>query len=165
MPGRRSGVKRGDTRHYAGRACCCLQGRHVFGQIGVAGDVGELGLDIGGVDDDRVAPALLGLEADVLEQLLQHGREPAGADILDLAVHLGGDPGDRADAVLGELDLDAFGGDQRAILLGQAGPGVGEDADEILLGQRLQLDPDRQPALQLGEQVASAWRRGTRPRR
>ena len=43
---------------------------------------------------------------------------------------------------------------KRAILLGQAGPGVREDADEIRLGQRLQLDPDRQAALQLGQQVA-----------
>ena len=68
----------------------------------------------------RLALALLGLEADVLEQFLEHGLQPPGADILDLAVHLGGDPGERADAVLGEDDLDAFGGEQGAILLGQA---------------------------------------------
>ena len=64
-----------------------------------------------------------------------------------------------------KVDLHALGGEQGAILLGQARLGVGEDADEILLGQRLQLDPDRQPALELGQQVATAWRRGTRPRR
>ena len=31
--------------------------------------------------------------------------------------------------------------------------GLGQDADEIGLGQSLELDPDRQPALQLGQQV------------
>ena len=99
------------------------------------------------------AAALLGLEADVLEQFLEHRLQPARADILDLGVHLGGDAGERPDAVFGEDDLDPLGGEQGAILLGEAGAGVGEDADEILLGERLQLDPDRQAALELGEQV------------
>ena len=43
--------------------------------------------------------------------------------------------------------------EQSAVLLGQARPGRREDADEILLGQRLQLDPDRQPPLKLGQQI------------
>ena len=38
-------------------------------------------------------------------------------------------------------------------MLGQAGPGRRQDADEILLGQRRKLDPDRQAALKLGQQV------------
>jgi hypothetical protein len=67
-----------------------------------------------------LAAPVLGFEADVLEQLLHHRLQAAGADILDLAVHLGGDAGDGADAVVGEADVDAFGGDQRAILLGEA---------------------------------------------
>jgi hypothetical protein len=36
-------------------------------------------------------------------------------------------------------------------LLGEARLRVREDPDEILLGQRLELDPDRQAALQLGK--------------
>ena len=52
-----------------------------------------------------------------------------------------------------KLDGDTLGRQQRLILLGQAGPGRRQDADEILLGQRLQFDADRQPALQLGQQV------------
>ena len=46
-----------------------------------------------------------------------------------------------------------FGAEQRLILLGQAGAGRRQDADEILLRQRLQLDADRQAALKLGQQV------------
>ena len=54
------------------------------------------------VDDQRLAAAILGLEADVLEQLLHHRLEPAGADILDRLVHLCRDSGERLDAVVGE---------------------------------------------------------------
>ena len=113
----------------------------------------ELLLDEGGVDDERLAAAVLGVEADVLEQLLHHRLEPPGADILDRFVDLGGDAGERLDAVVGEVDGHALGAEQRLILLGQAGAGRRQDADEILLRQRLQLDADRQPALELGQQV------------
>ena len=113
----------------------------------------ELLLDEGGIDDQRLAAAVLGLEADVLEQLLHHRLQPPRADILDRFVHLGGDAGERLDAVVGEVDRHALGAEQRLILLGQAGAGRRQDADEILLGQRLQLDADRQAALKLGQQV------------
>ena len=115
--------------------------------------LGQLPLDEGRIDDERLAAAVLGLEADVLEQLLHHRLQPPGADILDRLVHLGGDAGERLDAVVGEVDRHALGAEQRLILLGQAGAGRRQDADEILLRQRLQLDPDRQPALELGQQV------------
>src|SRR5205085_7436923 len=42
---------------------------HVFAEVGVPGDLGQLRLDIGRIDVDRLALALLGLEADVLKQL------------------------------------------------------------------------------------------------
>src|SRR3546814_11567637 len=67
---------------------------------------------ISGVDRERAAGAVLGFEADFLEQLFEHRLEPAGADILDLRIHLGRDPRDRLDAVLGEINGDAFGADQ-----------------------------------------------------
>ena len=50
----------------------------------------------------RLAAAVLGLEADVLEQFLHHRLQPPRADILDRFVHLGGDAGERLDAVVGE---------------------------------------------------------------
>src|SRR3546814_1216429 len=40
---------------------------------------------------------VLGFEADFLEQLFKHRLEPAGAEILDLRIHLGRDPRDRLD--------------------------------------------------------------------
>src|SRR3546814_5846244 len=69
---------------------------------------------ISGVDRERAAGAVLDFEADFLEQLFEHRLEPAGADILDLRIHLGRDPRDRLDAVLGEINGNAFGADQRS---------------------------------------------------
>ena len=42
---------------------------------------------------------------------------------------------------------------QRDVLLDQAGLGLDQDAGEVVAVERMQLDPDRQPALQLGQQV------------
>ena len=52
--------------------------------------------------------------------------------------------------VLGEVERHVLGPEQRHVLADQAGLGLGEDAPEVLLGERLELDPDRQAALQLG---------------
>src|SRR3546814_20011787 len=57
-------------------------------------------------------------------------------------------------SVGGEVHRDALGGDQRRILLGEARVGLLEDADEVLLGERLQLDTDGKAALEFGEKIA-----------
>ena len=51
------------------------------------------------------------------------------------------DPGECRDAILGEAHGHALGGHQLGILAGQRIIRFGQDADEIGLGQRLQLDP------------------------
>src|SRR5437879_13273426 len=82
-----------------------------------------------------------------------HGVEPARADVLHLLVRLRRDAGDLLDAVGGELERGALGGAQRRVLLGERVLGLREDAHEVLLGERLQLDADREAALQLGDEV------------
>ena len=52
-----------------------------------------------------------------------------------------------------KLDGHLLGLHQRGVLPGQRVVGLGQDAHEIVLGQRAQLDPDRQAALQFGQQV------------
>ena len=64
-----------------------------------------------------------------------------------------GKVGDALDGVVGELELDAFGVEQRDVLLDQRVLRLLEDADEILRAERLQLHADRKAALQLGNQV------------
>ena len=79
--------------------------------------------------------------------------QPPGADVLDPVVDLGGQVGDFADGVVGEFEGHLFHRHQGDVLLDQAGLGLGEDAHEVVPRQRLQLDPDGQPSLQLGQHV------------
>ena len=49
--------------------------------------------------------------------------------------------------------VDALGREQRRVLLDQRVLRLGQDADEILAAERLELDPDREAALQLRNQI------------
>ena len=80
--------------------------------------------------------------------------QPAGADVLHRAVHLVGDVRQGRDAVGRELQSHPLRGQQFGVLLGQGVLRLGQDAQEVLALQVGQLDPDREAALQLGDQVA-----------
>ena len=100
------------------------------------GEVADVLLHVGGVDDDLLALLVGGVEGDVVEDALHHRREAPRADILDIGVHLHGDIGDGLDGVRRELKLDALGLHQRHILGDEAGLWLGEDAAEIVAGER-----------------------------
>ena len=69
-------------------------------------------------------------------------------------VHLRGELRHLFQRVVGEDQLDAFGLEQRRVLLGQRVLRLLQNADEILHGERLQLHADGKAALQLGNHVA-----------
>jgi len=60
-------------------------------------------------------------------------------------------PGPRArdlgDTVVAEEELHAFGVEQRRVLTGEGVLGLGEDAHEVVLGERLERDADRETTL------------------
>lgn len=56
--------------------------------------------------------------------------------------------GNTLDTVFGELEVHAFGRHQRFVLYGSRGVRLGQDTFEIFGRQRLQLNADRQTALQ-----------------
>ena len=57
------------------------------------------------------------------------------------------------DGVVGDVEFEAFGFEERDVLLDECVFGLGEDADEVLFFQRLKLDANRQAALEFGDQV------------
>ena len=69
--------------------------------------------------------------------------------LVDLERHFG----EALHAGLVEFQFHAFGGQQRGVLAAQRGIGFGQDAHEILDHQGLELDADRQAALQLRNQI------------
>ena len=80
--------------------------------------------------------------------------QPPGADVLHALVHLCRDARDFLHAVRGELERRAIRRAQRRVLLGEGILRLRHDAHEIGLGQRRELDANREAALQLRNQVA-----------
>ena len=68
-------------------------------------------------------------------------------------------------ASVGEFERDPLGGQQRLVLAEQRGAGLAEDPGEVVAGQVLHLDADREPALELGHQVRRLASGGRRRRR
>ena len=60
---------------------------------------------------------------------------------------------DLSDGRLGEGQRHILTLDQRNLLADQVGHGLGQNAEHIILCQALQVHPDGQAALELGEQV------------
>ena len=91
-------------------------------QVLAGGQRGQAAGD--GVGIDHVfAGGAAGVEGNVLQQFFHHRVQAAGADVLGALVHLEGDFGDAADAVVGEFQRHAFGRQQGFVLPRQAGIG------------------------------------------
>ena len=89
-----------------------------------------------------------GLEADLVEDALEDGVEAAGADVFGGFVDAEGELGHFGDGFGGEFELEALGFEQRGGLLDERGFGLGEDADEVVDGEGLELDADGEAALE-----------------
>ena len=64
-----------------------------------------------------------------------------------------GDIGKRIDRIVGEIELQVFRFHERLVLADKACLRLGQDAPEVLLRQRTELDADRQAALQFRQQI------------
>ena len=67
-----------------------------------------------------------------VEQAFEHGGEAAGADVFGAGVHVMRDLRDAAHGVGRDVELHAFSGKQRLVLLEQAGVGAAEDGFEVI---------------------------------
>jgi hypothetical protein len=105
------------------------------------------------VEVHGLARQVRGLEAGLLQHPLQHGLKPPRADVLDRRVGRHRRIGQGLDRIVGEGQGHVLGGQQGLVLTDQIGLRLGQDAFEVVARQGLQLDPDRQPALKLGQQV------------
>src|SRR5665213_4267110 len=122
-------------------------------QISVLGQFPHTGIDVGCVDRDGLAAAVAGGEADLFDDLLQHRLETSGADVFQRAVHGFGRVGEGVDGVFAEGEGDALGGEQCLVLAYQVRLRLGEDAPQIVAGERLEFDPYRQAALEFGKKI------------
>ena len=124
-------------------------------QVVVGGDGRECRADVFGINGD-FASLFRGVKADLFEQFFQDGVQTAGANVLRVLIHSPGDSGDLLPALAGEIDLDAVGGEQIAVLARERGLGFGEDAEEILLREFVEFHANGKAALEFGHEIAGA---------
>src|SRR5579871_513514 len=125
----------------------------VAAQILILHDVGKLLVDVGGVDLNVFLFKVRSFEGKLIQNLFEDRVETAGANIFSLLVDAGGEFRDGFDGVVGDVELEAFGFEQRDVLLDERVFRLGEDADEVFFLQGLELDANRQTALKFGNQV------------
>src|SRR6266404_5945560 len=103
----------------------------VAAQVLVLDNVGELLVHVGGVDLNIFLLEVGGFEGELVENFFEDGMQAAGANVFGLLIDNGRELGDGVDGVVGDVQLYAFGFEQRDVLLDQSILGFGEDADEI----------------------------------
>ncbi len=122
-------------------------------QILVFDDFAELFADIGGIEFDGFLFEIGAIERDVFKELFHDGVQATGADVFGVLVDLRGDFGDFDESIFGESELDAFGFEQRHVLLDERGFRFFEDANEIGFAERFEFDADGKAALQFGDEI------------
>src|SRR5271157_1082106 len=105
------------------------------------------------VNADLLILSVGGIEADVFENALEDRVQAASADVLGRAVDQEGQVGHGLDRVAGEFQLHPFGAEQGFVLADQRSPRLAEDPGEVVAGQVVHLDANREPALELGHKV------------
>src|SRR6266481_858500 len=123
------------------------------GKVLIFEDRGQVGAHVVGVDLDLLAAHLRRGEGDLFQELLHHRVEPPGSDVLGALVDRGGDLGHLLDRVLSERQRHALGLQQLHVLANKGVFGFAQNADKIAPRQGLELDPDREAALELGDEI------------
>src|SRR5579864_5480764 len=126
--------------------------KDVTAQILILDDVCKLSLDVGGVELDRLFLHFRRLKGDLLEDLFENRMQAARADVFGMLVYARGVAGDGRDGVVAERKLEAFGIEESDVLLDEGVFRFREDAHEIRLGKRAELDADGEAPLQLRNQ-------------
>src|SRR2546425_2234839 len=125
----------------------------IAAEILVLDDVRELLGDVGGINLHVFLLEVGRFERDFVQNFFEDGVQAAGADVFGLFVHAGGEAGDGGDRVFGDVELDAFGLQERDVLLDQRILRLGQNANKILFLERLQLNANGKAALKLGDQI------------
>src|SRR6266851_8578042 len=125
----------------------------VAAQVLVLYDIGELLVHVGGIHFDVFLLEVRSFKGQFVQNFFKDSVEAAGADVFRLLVDDGCELRDGVYGVVGDVELDAFGFEQRDVLLDERVLGLRENADEVFFLERLQLNANGQSALQLGDQV------------
>src|SRR5260370_211141 len=128
--------------------------QYVARQILILDNLAQHLLHVGRVHLELLSFLCGSVKADLVEHALHNRMQTSGADVFCAFVHAKRKARDFFERFGRELQLHAFGFEQRDILPGQRGLGLGQDADEVLHGERLQFHAYGEAALQFWNQIA-----------
>lgn len=109
----------------------------------VAGDVRETTVNIRRVDDDLLLREIGRVKGKLLQEFFKQRVEASCADVLRLLIDGLRQLRKAADGIICKAQRDALHAEQRTVLLDECVARLGEDALEVLLDERLQLDANR----------------------
>src|SRR6266851_5691477 len=127
--------------------------QNLAAQILVLDDIRELLGNVGGVHLYVLFLQVGRFERNFVENLFENGVQAPRADIFCLLVHACGKSRDGGDGIFGNVQLHAFGLQERHVLLDERVLRLGENANEIFFLQGLQFDANGQAALQFRDQI------------
>ena len=80
--------------------------------------------------------------------------QSSGTNVLRVSIHILGHPGKPLDSIIGKLHRNTLSGQKRNILLDKSISRLRKNTNEIVLLQRIQLNPNGETPLQLRDKVA-----------
>src|SRR5579864_7974070 len=125
----------------------------VAAQVLILDYISELLLDERRVDFDAAFLHVRCVEGNFLKNFFENGVQAARADVFRLLVDERGEARDGGHTVLAEIHFQTFGVEQRNVLLDEGVFRLRENANEIGLGKRTQLDANRKASLQFRNQI------------
>src|ERR1044072_933118 len=129
----------------------CLE--NVTAEILILDRVFEHALNVGSVDRLLLGLEVGTFETDLVEKSFDDRVQAPRADVFRFLVHASREVCNRIDRVWLELELDSFGFHQCLVLPDERVLGLDQDALEIIDGQRLELDANREASLKFRNQI------------
>src|SRR5207244_7847429 len=123
--------------------------QNVAAEVLVLNDLGQLLLDVSGVDAHGLLLEIRSFERDLIQKLFHDGMQAPRADILGLLVDRCRQLRDFLQRIIRKRQLDALGLEQGRVLLYQRALRLLQNADEVLDRERIQFDADREAPLKL----------------
>src|SRR5262249_50297391 len=106
-----------------------------------------------GVDCHGLVHQIGTLERDLVQQLLHYGVQTSGSDVFGPIVDDGRKIRDSLDRIVRESDFNSFGIHQRDVLLDERAARLGQNPNELLTAERLELDANREATLKLRNEI------------
>src|SRR5262249_28043757 len=126
---------------------------YIARQVLVLNDFGEALPDVGSVDPNGFIGHLRSAKGHIIQEPLENGVQSPRTDVLRPAVHQLRRSGNLHNRLVVELETDSLSCQERGVLPNQRVLWLAQNPYQVLAGKCLELHPNGESALQLGNQI------------